>query len=189
MKSRDITLLTKVCVVKAMVFPVVMYGCKSWTIKKAECQRIDAFKLWCWRRILKVPWTVRRTNYSILRKINPEFSLEGLTLKLKLRILAIWCEQLTHWKSPWCWERLKAEGKRASEDEMAGWHHQCNGCKLGLTSRDGKRQRGMVCCSPWGRKESDTTEGLIWSDLIVSHSFIFLYPVQISWIIMKWSRG
>ena len=85
LKSRDITLPTKVCIVKAMVFPVVMYGCESWTIKKAECQRIDAFELWCWRRPLKVPWTARRSNQSILREINPEYSLEGLMLKLKLQ--------------------------------------------------------------------------------------------------------
>ena len=82
LKSRDITLLTKVCIVKAMVFPVVMYGCESWTIKKAEHQRIDAFELWCWRRLLRVPWTTRRSNQSILKDINPEYSLERLMLKL-----------------------------------------------------------------------------------------------------------
>ena len=84
LKSRDITLPAKVCLVKAMVFPVVMYGCETWTIKKAECQRIDAFELWCWRRLLRVPWTARRSNQSILKEINPEHSLEGLMLKLKL---------------------------------------------------------------------------------------------------------
>ena len=82
---RDITLLTKVCIVKAMVFPVVMYGCESWTIKKTECQRIDAFKPWCWRRVLRVPWTARRSNQSILKESNPEYSLEGLMLKQKLQ--------------------------------------------------------------------------------------------------------
>ena len=85
LKSRDITLLTKACLVKAMVFPVVMYGCESWTTKKAEHQRIDAFKLWCWRRLLSVPWTARRSNQSILKDINPEYLLEGLILKLKLQ--------------------------------------------------------------------------------------------------------
>ena len=85
LKSRDITLPTKVCLVKDMVFPVVMYGCKSWTVKKAECQRIDAFELWCWRRLLRVPWTARRSNQSILKKISPGCSLEGLMLKLKLQ--------------------------------------------------------------------------------------------------------
>ena len=85
LKSRDITLPTKVCLVKAIVFPVVMYGCESWTIKKAECQSIDAFELWCWRRLLRVPWTARRSNQSILKEISPVYSLEGLILKLKLQ--------------------------------------------------------------------------------------------------------
>ena len=85
LKRRDITSPTTVCLVKAMVFPVVMYGCKSWTLKKAECQRIDAFELWCWRRLLRVPWTARRSNQSILKEIGPEYSLEGLMLKLKLQ--------------------------------------------------------------------------------------------------------
>ena len=84
-KSRDITLPTKVCLVKAMVFPVVMYGCESWAVKKAECQRIDAFKLWCWRRLLRVPWTARRSNQCFLKEINPGISLEGMMLKLKLQ--------------------------------------------------------------------------------------------------------
>ena len=85
LKSRDFTLRTKVCLVKAMVFPVVIYGCESWTIKKAECRRIGAFKLWCWRRLLRVPWTARRSNQSILKEISPEYSWEGLMLKLKLQ--------------------------------------------------------------------------------------------------------
>ena len=87
LKSRDITLPTKVCLVKAMVFPVVMYGCESWTIKKADCQGIDAFELWCWRRLLRVPWTAGRSNQSILKEISPECSSEGLTLKLKLQYI------------------------------------------------------------------------------------------------------
>ena len=86
LKIRDITLLTKICLVKAMVFPVVMYRCESWTIKKAECQRIDAFELWCWRRLLRVPWTARKSSQSILKEISPEYSLEGLMLKLKLQL-------------------------------------------------------------------------------------------------------
>ena len=100
LKSRHITLLTKVCIVKAMVFPVVMYGCESWTIKKSEHQRICAFELWCWRGLLKVPWTARRSNQSILREINPEYSLEGRMLKLKLHYFGHLWEQLTHWKIP-----------------------------------------------------------------------------------------
>ena len=95
LKSRDITLPTKVRLVKAMVFLVVMYGCESWTIKKAERWRIDAFELWCWRGLLRVPWTARRSNQFILKEISPEYSLEGLMLKLKLNTLATWCEELS----------------------------------------------------------------------------------------------
>ena len=101
LKSRDITLLTKVHLVRAMVFPVVKYGCESWTIKKAECQRIDAFELWCWRRLLRVPWTAKRSNQSILNEISLEYSLEGLMLKLKTPIL--WPSDTKNrliWKDP-----------------------------------------------------------------------------------------
>ena len=110
-------MLTRVCLVKAMFFPVVMYECESWTRKKAEHWRIDAFELWCWRRLLRVPWTVRRSNQSILKEINLECSLEGLMLKLKLQYFGTWCEALTHWKRPWSWERSKAGG----EGHDRGW--------------------------------------------------------------------
>ena len=96
LKSKDTTLPTKVYIVKALVFLLVMYGCKGWTIRKAECQRIDAFELWFWRRLLRVPWTARRSNQSILEEISPEYSLEGVVLKLKLQYLATWCEEPTH---------------------------------------------------------------------------------------------
>ena len=98
LKSRDITLPTKVHLVKAMVFPSVVYGCVSWTVKKAERQRIDAFELWCWRRLLRVPWTARRSNQSILKEISPGISLEGMMLKLNSSTLATSCKELTHWK-------------------------------------------------------------------------------------------
>ena len=102
-KSRDIALLTKVRLVKAMVFPVVMYGCESWTVKKAECRRIDAFELWCWRRCLRVPWSARRSNQSILKEISPGISLEGKMLKLKLQYFGhLTNDELTHWKRLWC---------------------------------------------------------------------------------------
>ena len=117
LKSRDITLPTKVHLGKAVVFQVVMYGCESWTIKKAECWRLIAFELWCWWRLFRVPWTARRSNQSILKEIGPEYSLEGLMLKLKFQYLATWCEEVTHWKRPWCWERLKAGG----EGDDPGW--------------------------------------------------------------------
>ena len=97
-KSGDITLPTKVRLVKAMVFPVVMYGCESWTVKKAEHRRIDAFELWCWRRLLRVPWTARRSNQSILKDMSPGISLEGMMLKLKLQYFGHLCKELTHWK-------------------------------------------------------------------------------------------
>ena len=100
LKSRDITLPAKVHLVKAMIFPVVMYGCESWTIKKAEGQIIDPFELWYWRRLLRVPWTARRSNQSILKEINPEYSLEGLMLKLKLQYFGHLLQKLTHWKKP-----------------------------------------------------------------------------------------
>ena len=117
LKSRDITLPTKIRLFKAKVFPVVMYGCESWTVKKAERWRMDAFELWCWRRLLRVPWTARRSNQSILKEISPEYSLEGLMLKLEPNTLATWCEEQTPWKRPWCWERLKAGG----EGDDRGW--------------------------------------------------------------------
>ena len=100
LKSRDITLPTKVCLVKAMVFPVVMYGCESWAIKKAECQRIDAFELWCWRRLLRVPWTARRSNQSFPKEITHYYSLEGLMWSRNSNALAIWCKEPTHLKRP-----------------------------------------------------------------------------------------
>ena len=99
-KSRDITLPTKICLVKAMVFPVVMYGCESWTVKKAERRRLDAFELWCWRRLLRVPGTARRSNQSILKEIRPEYSLKGLMLKLKLQHFGHLMQKLAHWKRP-----------------------------------------------------------------------------------------
>ena len=119
-KSRDITLPTKVRLVKAMVFPVVMYGCESWTVKKSEPPRIDAFELWCWRRLLRVPWTARRSNWSILKAISPGCSLEGMMLKLKLQYFGTSCEELTHWKRLWCWEGLEAGGK-AADRGWDGW--------------------------------------------------------------------
>ena len=100
LRSRDITLLTNIPLVKAMVFPVVMYGCESWTIKKAECRRIDGFELWYWRRLLRVPWTARSSNQSILKEISLEYSLQGLMLKLKLQYFCHKCEALTHLKKP-----------------------------------------------------------------------------------------
>ena len=120
LKSRGITLPTKFQIAKVMVFPVAMYKCASWTIEKAECQRIDAFKLWCYRRLLKVPWTARRSSQSILKKINPEYSLQGLMLKLNFQYFVHLMEKPTHWKRHWCCERLKA-GREGDNRGWDGW--------------------------------------------------------------------
>ena len=116
-KSRDITWPTKVCLVKAMIFPLAMYGYESWTIRKAECRRIDAFELWCWRRLLRVPWIARKSVLNIHWK---DWCWNSNTL-------ATWCEELTHWKRPWCWDRLKAGGE-GDDRGWDGWmNHQLNG--------------------------------------------------------------
>ena len=122
-----ITLPTKVCLVKALVFPVVMYGCESCNIKKAECWRIDAFELWCWRRLLRDPWTARRSNQSILKEISPRCSLEGLMLKLKFQYFGHLMWSWLTGKDPDAGRDWGQEEKGTTEDEMAGWHHQLDG--------------------------------------------------------------
>ena len=123
LKSRDITLPTKVCLVKALVFPVVMYGCESWNIKKAECQRIDAFELWCWRRLLRVPWTARRSNQSIPKENSPECSLEGLMLKLKLQYFGHLMQRADSLEKTLMLGKIKGRRRRGQQDKMVGWHH------------------------------------------------------------------
>ena len=122
-KSRDITLLTRVHLLKAMVFPVVMYGCESWTLKKAECRRIDAFKLWCWRRLLRILGTARKSNQSILKEINPGISLEGMMLKLKLQYFGHLMRRVDSLEKTDAGRDWGQEEKGTTEDEMAGWHH------------------------------------------------------------------
>src|SRR5574337_478838 len=128
LKSKDITLPTKVRLVKAMVFPVVMYGCECWTVKKAECRRIDPFELWCWRRLLRVPWTARRSNQSILKETSPGYSLEGLMAKLKLQYSGHLMRRVDSLEKTLT---LGGTGGRkekgTTEDEMAGWHHRLDG--------------------------------------------------------------
>ena len=169
LKSRDITLPAKICLVKAMVFPVVMYGCESWTIKKAEHQGIDAFELWCWRRLLRVPWTARRSNQSILKEISPECSLSWVFIgrtAVEAETPILWPPDVKNWLirkdhdagKDWRWEE-----KGSTEDEMVVWHHRLNGHEFGWTPGVGDGQGGLACCSPWGRKESDTTEQLNWT--------------------------
>ena len=167
-KSRDITLPTKVYIINALVFPVVTYGCESWTIKKAEHQRVVAFELWCRRRLLKVPWRARRSNQSILKEINPEYSLEGVMLKLKLQYFGhLMRTDDSLEKSPVLGkiegrrrrghQRMRWKEGRASEDELAGRHPQCSWHELGQTPGDGEGQGGLVCYNPWGCKELDAT--------------------------------
>ena len=128
LKSGDITLPTKVHLVKAMVFPLVMYGCKSWTIKKAECWRIDAFELWCWRRLLRVPWTARRSNQSILKEISPGCWLEELMLKLKLQYFGPLMQRTDSFEKTLIMGKdWRQKEKGMTEDKMVGWHHQFNG--------------------------------------------------------------
>ena len=138
-----------------------MYGCESWTVKKAECQKIDAFELWCWRRLLRVPWTARKSNQSILKKISPGYSLEGLMLKLKLQSFG----HLIHWKRTWCWERLKAGG----EGDDRGWDgwiaSPTRWTWVWLNSGSWWWTGSLACCSPWGHKGSDMTERLNWTEL------------------------
>ena len=165
LKSRDITLLTKIHIVKATIFPVVLYGRESWTITKAEHQRIDAFELWCWRRLLRIPWTAKRSNQSILKEILKETWIFIGRTDADVPIYfghLMWrddsLEEPTHWKRSWCWERLRAGGEGATEDEMVGWPHWLKGHEFEQTPGYGVGQGRLVCCSPWGCKVSDTTE-------------------------------
>ena len=149
LKSRDITLPTKVHLVKAMIFPGVVYRYENWTIKKAEHQRIDAFELWCWRRLLRVPWTARRSNQSILKE---------LMLKLKLQSFGHLMQRADSLgKNPDAGKDWRQEETGMTENEMVGWHCRLNGCELEQAPGDGEGQRSLVCCSPWGHKELDVT--------------------------------
>ena len=165
LKSRDITLPTKVHLVKAVVFPVVMYGCERWTVKKAEHRKTDAFELWCWKRLLRVPWTARRSNQSILKEISTGCSLEGLDAEAETPVL--WPPHSKSWligKDPDAGRDWGQEEKGSTEDEMAGWHHRLDGHESEWTPGVGDGQGGLACCDSWGCKESDTTEWLDWTD-------------------------
>ena len=162
LKNRDTTLPTKVCLVKAMVFPVIMYGCESWTIKNAECQRIDAFELWCWGKLLRVPRTARRSYQSILKEISPEYSLEGLMLKLKL----LYTDHLM-WRTD-SFEKTLMLGK--IEARRKGWQRMrwLDGITDSMDMGSGELGVGdglgfLACCSPWGQKELDMTKRMIWT--------------------------
>ena len=144
-----------------MVFPIVTHGCESWTIRKTECQRIDAFELWCWRRLSIVPWTAGRSNQSILK----EYSLKGLMLKLKLQYFGPLMWRTNSFEKTLMLGKIEGRRRRGTtEDEMVGWHHRHDGHEFEQAAGVGDGQGDLVCCSPWGCKESDLTEWLNWTD-------------------------
>ena len=160
-KSRDITLPTKVRLVKTIVFPVVMYGCESWTIKKAEHGRTDAFELWCWRRLLRVPWTSRRSNQSIPKEISSAYSLEGLMLKLRLQYFGHLMRRADSLEKTLVLGKIEGQ-KRRGQQRMRWLDGIIDSMDMSLSKLpgNGEGQGSLACCSPWGRKESDTTEQL-----------------------------
>ena len=183
LKSRDITFPTNVHLVKAMIFPVVRYGCESWIIKKAEYQRSDAFELWCWRRLLRVPWTTRRFNQSILKEISSEYSLGGLMLKLKLQYLCHLMQRTDSLERPWCWERLRAGG----EGDDRGWDgwmaSPAHWTWVWVNSGVGDRQGGLAC---WVHRVtmswtllSDCTEMMVVLVLVFWGTSILLSTVDV----------
>ena len=166
LKSRGITLPTKVYLVKAMVFPVVMYGCESWTRKKAECQRIDAFELWSWRKLLRVPWTARRSNQSVLKEISPEYSLEGLMLKLKLQSFGHLMRRTDSFEKTLMLGKI--EGRRRRGQQRIRWLDgitNTNGHEFEQALGVGDGQGSLACCSPWGHRfRHDWSTELNWTD-------------------------
>ena len=186
LKSRNITLPTKVCLVKAMVFLVVMYGCESWTIKKAECRRIDTFELWCCRRLLRVPWPTGRSNQSILKEISPE--LEGLMLKMKLQYFGH-----LMWRTDFIGEDHDAgkdsrqEEEGMTEDEMVGWHHQLDGHECEQAPRAGEGQGGLACCSPHGHRVRHNWASELMEDLAPWTGVESLPPTLGAWSLSRWT--
>ena len=172
LKSRDITLPTKACLVRAMVFPVVIYGCESWTMMKAEHWRIDAFELWCWRRLLRFPWTARRSNQSILKEISLEYSLEGLMLKLKLQYFGH-----LMWRVNTLDKTLmlgKIGGRRGDDRGWDGWMASSTQWTHGFeqTPGDGEGQQGLASCSQWCCKETQLSD---WTKTTTVHVIICLF--------------
>ena len=164
LKSRDITLLTKVHLVKVMVFPVVMYGCESWTIKKAECRRTEAFELWCWRRLLRVLWIARRSN---------QFCLFIGRTDVEAETPILWLLDVKNWligKDPDAGKDWRWEEKGTTEDEMVRWHHQLDRHEFEQAPGIGDGQGRLACCSPCGCKEMDMTERPNWTDGLYAES-------------------
>ena len=166
-KSRDITLPAKVRLVKAMFCPVIMYGCESWTVKKAECRRIDSFAPWCWRRLLRIPWTARRSNQSILEADQGDQPWDFFGRNdAKAETPVVSPPHAKSWligKDSVAGRDWGREEKGTTEDEMAGWHHWLDGRESEWTLGVGDEQRGLACCDSWGCKESDMTERLNWN--------------------------
>ena len=161
-----------------MVFPVVMYGCESWTLQKAKHRRIDAFELWCWRRLLRVPWTAKRSNQSILKEISPEYSVERTDVEAETPIL--WPPDAKNWllgKHPDAGKDWSQEEKGTTEDEMVGWHHRLNGHEFEKAPGVGDGQGSLACCSPWGRKELDTTEWLNWTEMLIIYNIYLILNI------------
>ena len=154
LKSRDIILLAKVWIVKAMFFPVVMYGYESCTIKKPEHWRTGAFEMWCWKRLLRIPWTARRSHQSSLQEINPEYSLEGLMLKLKPQNFGHLMGRTDSLEKTLTLGKIDGRRRGSTENEMVGWHHWLNGQEYDKLKHS-EGQGSLACCSSWGHKESD----------------------------------
>ena len=171
-KSRDITFQAKVYLVKAMAFPVVMYGCESWTVKKAECQKIDAFELWCWRRLFRVPWIARRFNQSILTETSPEYSLEALMLKLKRQYSGHRMKRANSLAKSLMLGKI--EGRRRRGWKRMRWLNGVTNHEFEQALGFGKGQRSLLCCSTWSCKWLDTTEQLNWTTLTTFFSNIIL---------------
>ena len=182
-KSRDITLPTKVCLVKAMVFPVVMYGCESWTVKKAECRRIDAFELWCWRRLLS-PLDCKEIH-PVHSEGDQPWDFFGRN-DAKAETPVLWPPHAESWligKDSDAGRDWGQEEKGTTEDEMAGWHHWLDGCESEWTPGVCDGQGGLACCDSWGHKESDTTERLNWTELKGLSQFftyVHVFDVEVS---------